>query len=262
MEIFIVDSFTDSPFRGNPAGVCLLDGEKDSSWLQKVAREMNQSETAFLLKSEDGYSLRWFTPTVEVDLCGHATLASAHTLWEKGLVPGEDTIRFHTRSGLLTAKRNGELIELNFPTEPAEECEIPEGLLEALGVKAIYVGRNRMDYIIQVETEDEVKNLSPDFNLLAKAVSRGAIVTSKSNEKGIDVVSRFFCPTIGINEDPVTGSAHCCLGPFWSKRLNKDEFQAVQVSERRGSLKVKLEGDRVILGGRAVTVLRGELTNS
>lgn len=260
MKIYQVDSFADRAFKGNPAAVCILDEKKSDDWMRDVAAEMNLSETAFLFKLEDGFSLRWFTPEVEVDLCGHATLASAHILWEQGYLKREEEARFHTRSGLLTAKYSDGWIELNFPVEPERSCEMPQGLDKALGVEIKYTGKNRMDYIAEVNSEDEVRNMKPDFNLLKSLGARGVIVTSISNSEGYDFVSRFFCPGIGIDEDPVTGSAHCCLAPYWAEKLNKNEFKAYQASKRGGMLGVTVIGERVVLSGKAVTILKGELS--
>jgi PhzF family phenazine biosynthesis protein len=227
--------------------------------MQDVARELNLSETAFLHPRGDGFGLRWFTPTVEVDLCGHATLASAHALWETGRVAAGPPIRFHTRSGQLTAERRDGWIELDFPAKPGEPAEAPAELLRALGVAAKYVGRNRLDYLVEVDTETTVRRLSPDFSLLATLPVRGVIVTSPSRDPAYDFVSRFFAPGSGIDEDPVTGSAHCCLGPFWGARLGKRDLVGYQASARGGVVRVSLRGDRVLLGGKAVTVLSGEL---
>jgi len=257
--IYQVDAFTDKPFAGNPAGVCILSEPRDEGWMQNVAREMNLSETAFLLKEQDGFNLRWFTPAVEVDLCGHATLASAHILWEAGYLKPEEQARFNTRSGLLTAERQDDWIEMNFPATPEEPAEAPADLIEALGVPAAYVGKNRFDYLVEVDSEEVVRNMQPDFTLLAKVSARGIMVTSIPSTQDYDFVSRFFAPQVGINEDPVTGSAHCCLGPYWSKRIEKNEFVAYQASPRGGVMRVRVDGDRVYLGGQAVTVLRGEL---
>jgi PhzF family phenazine biosynthesis protein len=252
-----VDAFTDKPFCGNPAAVCVLTAARDAGWMQSVAREMNLSETAFLAPDGDGFQLRWFTPTVEVDLCGHATLAAAHSLWEEGrLEPGAQA-RFHTRSGLLTARRNGTRIEMDFPAKREEPCAAPEGLAEALGAVPKYVGRNSFDYIVELDSEGVLRGIKPNFSMLAKLPVRGVIVTSLA--EGYDFVSRFFAPGSGIDEDPVTGSAHCCLGPFWSSRSGRDEFVAYQASARGGVVHVRVEGDRVHLGGQAVTVMRGEL---
>lgn len=259
LKIFQVDAFTDRPFTGNPAAVCILTEPHDANWMQDVAREMNLSETAFLYRQGDGFNLRWFTPLVEVDLCGHATLASAHVLWEEGcLMPGQQA-RFYTRSGLLMAERKGDWIELDFPAESEMRTIAPSGLVEALGVIPKYVGKNRFDYLVEVDSEETVRNLKPDFALLAEIPVRGFIITSLAASNGYDFISRFFAPRFGINEDPVTGSAHCCLGPFWKKRLNKNEFTAYQASARGGVVRVYVDKNHVHLSGQAVTVLRGEL---
>ncbi len=259
VPIFQVDAFTEKPFRGNPAAVCILPGPCNPNWMQNVAKEMNLSETAFLYKQEDGFSLRWFTPAVEVELCGHATLASAHILWEEGLLRLQEQARFHTRSGLLTAERKGDQIELIFPANPDEPASIPSGLLEGLGATPKYVGGSKFDYLVEVDSEESVRKIRPDFGLLKTLPVRGIMVTSRATTPGYDFISRFFAPREGINEDPVTGSAHCTLGPFWSKRLGKEELVAYQASERGGVLRVRVAGDRVYLGGRAVTILHGEL---
>jgi PhzF family phenazine biosynthesis protein len=258
LPIYQVDAFTEKPFSGNPAAVCLLSGSRDSVWMQNVAREMNLSETAFLQNQGEGFSLRWFTPVVEVDLCGHATLASAHILWETGLLPPKEQARFYTRSGLLTAERRGGEIELNFPAKPEEPAVPPPELPKALGVDPRYTGKSKFDYLVEVDSEETVRNLKPDFSLLKSLAIRGTVVTSRASTAGFDFVSRFFAPAVGVDEDPVTGSAHCTLGPFWSKRLGKDEFLAYQASARGGILRVRVAGERVFLGGKAVTVLRGE----
>jgi len=259
VQIFQVDAFTEKPFSGNPAAVCILPGPYRPTWMQNVAEEMNLSETAFLYKEEDGFQLRWFTPAVEVDLCGHATLASAHILWETGLLNPQEQAKFYTRSGLLTAEMKEGQIELNFPANPDEPAIAPPGLFEALGITPQYVGRSKFDYIIEVDSEESVRNVQPDFTLLKTVPVRGISVTSLASSPGYDFVSRFFAPRVGINEDPVTGSVHCTLGPFWSKKLGKNEFIAYQASERGGVLRIRVAGDRVYLGGRAVTILRGEL---
>lgn len=260
MRLLQVDAFTSEPFRGNPAAVCLLDGERDDAWMQSVAAEMNLSETAFLRPREDGFSLRWFTPAVEVALCGHATLASAHALWEEGILAPDRQARFHTKSGLLTADRNGEWIELDFPATREERADPPPGLLESLGVpNPIYVGRNKFDYLVEVASEEVVRGLEPDHTQLRRIPARGVIVTSRASGQEADFVSRFFAPGSGIDEDPVTGSAHCCLTPYWSARLGKTEMTGFQASARGGLVRVRLDGGRVKLGGRAVTVLRGTL---
>jgi PhzF family phenazine biosynthesis protein len=254
-----VDAFTATPFGGNPAAVCLLAEAREHRWMQAVAREMNLSETAFLLAEADGYRLRWFTPAVEVDLCGHATLASAHVLWEEGHLPPAAPARFHTRSGLLTADRDGDWIRLDFPALPPTAAELPAGLGRALGATPRSVGRSRFDYLVEMESADAVRALRPDHGALRAVETRGVIVTAASDTAGFDFVSRFFAPGAGIDEDPVTGSAHCVLGPFWSGRLGKREMVAYQASARGGVVRVAMAGTRVHLGGQAVTVLRGEL---
>ncbi len=257
--LYQVDAFSDVSFKGNPAAVCILEESRGETWMQSVAAEMNLSETAFLREVEDGFNLRWFTPKVEVDLCGHATLASAHILWELGHVSPGDQCRFHSKSGLLRAEKRGDWIELDFPALTEEESATPNGLAEALGVDARYVGRSREDYLVEVESEEIVRGLNPDFKALEAATIRGVMVTSRSTTPGYDFVSRVFAPGMGIDEDPVTGAAHCCLGPFWGKRLGKEELVAYQASDRGGTVRVRLGGDRVYLGGKAVTVFSGEL---
>lgn len=258
--IYQVDAFTDRPFAGNPAGVCLLPEPAAEAWMQAIAAEMNLSETAFLVRQPDGaFHLRWFTPAAEVKLCGHATLASAHILWETGVLQPGETARFHTLSGLLTATRRDGWIELDFPATPALPAEPPANLAEALGASPCYVGLNVFDYLVEVENEATVRNLRPDFTALDKFPVRGVIVTARSAAPEFDFVSRFFAPSVGVNEDPVTGSAHSCLAPYWADRLGKIAMVAHQVSPRGGVVRVRLAGDRVLLGGQAVTVLVGEL---
>lgn len=259
LQIFQVDAFTDKPFAGNPAAVCILPAPRDEAWMQNVAREMNLSETAFLHQQKDGFNLRWFTPAVEVDLCGHATLASAHVLWEAGLLAPQEQARFHTRSGLLVATCSEDGIELDFPATPDKPADASPGLVEALGVAPEYVGKSEFDYLVEVDSEEAVRSLRPDFAMLKTLTIRGIMVTSSADSSEYDFVSRFFAPGAGIDEDPVTGSAHCCLGPFWSRRFGKNEFVAYQASERGGVVRVRVEGQRVHLGGQAITVLRGEL---
>ena len=261
LRITRVDAFTNKPFGGNPAGVCLLPKPADAGWMLNVAREMNLAETAFLVKQRDGYDLRWFTPSVEVDLCGHATLASAHVLWEDGHLKPDTQARFHTKSGLLTADRRGGLIELDFPATPATAAAPPVALEEALGAHAQFVGRSQFDYLVEVESESVVRGLVPDMTAIAHIQARGVIVTSRADDASkYDFVSRFFAPQSGVPEDPVTGSAHCALAPYWSAKLGKNELVAFQASPRGGELRLRLVGDRVKIGGEAVTVLRGELT--
>ena len=259
LAIYQVDAFADKPFAGNPAAVCIVPVARDETWMQNVAREMNLSETAFLHHEDDDWRLRWFTPVVEVALCGHATLASAHILWETHQLRAAETARFHTKSGLLTAHRNGSRIEMDFPAKIAEPAGAPAGLADALGIKPVFVGRSAFDYLVEVDSPATLRAMKPNFTRLAELPVRGVIVTAHSDQPEFDFVSRFFAPASGVNEDPVTGSAHCTLGPFWQNRLNKSDFTAFQASARGGIVKVRVVGDRVFLGGQAVTVLRGEL---
>ena len=255
-----VDAFTSEPFGGNPAAVCLLPSARDEQWMQRVAAEMNLSETAFLVRRPDGFDLRWFTPVIEVALCGHATLASAHALWENGDVPRGEIARFHTKSGVLTAEQQGDWIELNFPATEAQPADAPAGLIAALGVTPRFVGKSKFDYLVEVASEDEVRNARPDFVALRALPVRGIMITSGASTAGLDFVSRFFAPGSGVDEDPVTGSAHCCLTPDWSRTLGRSDLVARQLSARGGTLRLRVDGDRVRLQGQAVTVLRGELT--
>lgn len=259
--IYQVDAFTNKPFAGNPAAVCILPQERDERWMQNVATEMNLSETAFLVRAQDGFNLRWFTPAAEVELCGHATLASAHILWETGALKPDEQARFHTLSGLLTADRRGDWYEMDFPVKSETPAEIPAGLLATLDadVQATNIIANQFDFLIEVASESIVRAIEPNFTLLSKIPVRGVIVTSRSDASDYDFVSRFFAPAVGVNEDPVTGSAHCFLSPYWSERLGRNELIGYQASARGGVVKVRLDGDRVHLGGQAVTVLRGEL---
>lgn len=259
-RIVQVDAFTNKAFSGNPAAVCVLAEPASDVWMRNVAREMNLSETAFLTPHDGGYRLRWFTPAVEVDLCGHATVASAHVLWQDGhLRPGQQA-RFHTRSGLLLADRRGDWIELDFPVKVVTPAPAPAELLPALGVEqAVFVGKNAFDYLVEIESEEKLRQLSPDHSKLRQLPVRGVIVTARSYGGEFDFVSRFFAPGSGIDEDPVTGSAHCALGPYWSERLGKTEMLAFQASARGGIIRVRLQGDRVLLGGQAVTVMTAEL---
>jgi predicted PhzF superfamily epimerase YddE/YHI9 len=302
--IYKVDSFTNQPFGGNPAGVCLLREARDERWMQSVAREMNLSETAFLVPRGGDYDLRWFTPSVEIALCGHATLASAHILWETKRLATNAPARFHTMSGLLTCTRDRDRIAMDFPTIVAVEAAPPPELLRALGVRATFAGNNKMDWLVEVDSEATVRALAPDFALLKTIPVRGVIVTARaahaakdathapsvpsrtaktelqrSSTAGArtagsstssakdasavgakyDFVSRFFAPRAGVDEDPVTGSAHCCLAPYWGTKLEKKELVGWQASARGGEVRMKWNGDRVVLSGQAVTVLRGEL---
>jgi len=265
IPIVQVDAFTSRPFAGNPAAVCVLSEARPDAWMKDVAREMNLSETAFLTPHNGDYNLRWFTPAVEVDLCGHATVASAHVLWEEGHLARGAQARFHTRSGLLLADQRGDWIELDFPAKAGVPVEPPADLLPALGLdparsEVRAVERNLFDYLVEVDSEERLRSLAPNHPALRKVEARGVIVTARpSAGSPYDFVSRFFAPGSGIDEDPVTGSAHCALGPYWMPRLGKLEFTAYQASPRGGVVRVRVAGDRVILGGQAVTVLRGEL---
>ena len=259
IRIVHVDAFTDRPYAGNPAAVCVLPEAPPEQWMRDVAREMNLSETAFLVPEDGGFRLRWFTPAVEVDLCGHATVASAHVLWQDGHLPPGAQARFHTRSGLLLADRRGDWIELDFPATPAVPADAPPGLFAALGCPDQAVMRNRFDYLLELDSEDAVRRMAPDFAALRKIEARGIIATAKASTAGYDFVSRFFAPAVGVDEDPVTGSAHCALGPYWGRVLGKTGMTAFQASSRGGVVRVRLEGDRVILGGHAVTVMTADL---
>jgi PhzF family phenazine biosynthesis protein len=260
-----VDAFTDRRYRGNPAAVCVLTESAEDRWMQDVAMEMNLSETAFVrrLDGESTFNLRWFTPDSEVDLCGHATLATAHVLWDEGWLTGGQSPRFETRSGLLTARRGPDGIELDFPCEPVGPDPVSEEdwavLRSALSTSIRFAGRNRMDLLVELEGAEIVRGIRPDIRLLEKIPVRGIIVTGKSDSEKCDFVSRFFAPRVGVDEDPVCGSAHCCLGPYWREKLGRSQLTAHQVSRRGGVVKVRVEGSRVALIGQAVTVLRGEL---
>jgi PhzF family phenazine biosynthesis protein len=260
IPIYGVDAFTSKPFGGNPAAVCVLPETRDVRWMQAVAGEMNLSETAFLVKRGEGeWDLRWFTPKVEVDLCGHATLASAHALWNEAGASRERPLRFHTKSGVLTCSLAADRIEMDFPARPPEDATPPEELFRGLPVAPSWVGRNQSDFLVEVVSEAAVRALVPDFAVLRKIPVRGVIVTARSEARGHDFVSRFFAPAAGVDEDPVTGSAHCCLAPYWAAKLGKSEMAGYQASARGGTVLVRLEGDRVVLGGNAVTVWSGGL---
>ena len=246
LPVYLVDAFADAPFTGNPAAVVPLEEPLDDATMQRIAMEMNQAETAFVLP---GLTLRWFTPTVEVDLCGHATLAAAHVFWERG---AEGVLRFKTRSGVLAAERRADGILLDFPAEPPIAAPVP------LFPDALWTGRNRMDWFVQLSDEAAVRGLKPDFAVIAALGMRGLIVTARGSET--DFVSRCFYPQSGVDEDPVTGSAHCALAPFWAERLGKTEMVGYQASRRGGAVSVSLRGDRVRLEGCAVTTLRGEFS--
>jgi len=259
-DLWLVDAFTEAPFAGNPAGVCFLDSTPPDDWMLQVARELNQAETAFLVRRDDGFGLRWFTPEVEVDLCGHATLASAHFLWSARKVRGKAPIRFHTRSGVLTAtRREGGWIELDFPASRPEPSDPPAYLLDAVKAPGAPVFRTAFDYLVVIEQPAKLRALAPDFRLLRGIETRGVIVTAPSDEPGTDFLSRFFAPAVGVEEDSVTGSAHCALAPYWCERLGQDRLVGRQVSRRGGVVRVERAGDRVRLGGQAVTVVKGKL---
>jgi PhzF family phenazine biosynthesis protein len=259
VPLWTVDAFTDRRFSGNPASVCLLEQALPDETLQAVAAEMNHSETAFLRAQDGEWALRWFTPRVEVALCGHATLASAHVLWESGRLPRDARATFHTASGLLTATLESDRIALDFPIEPADPIPEPEGLADSLGAEIVRVGRNRMDLLAELDDEATVQALRPDLTRLATQPVRGTIVTARSSAPGVDFVSRFFAPQSGVNEDPVTGSAHCALAPWWSERLGRTAMTGRQLSARGGTVGVRLSGARVHLLGTAVTVVEGKL---
>lgn len=264
IPIYQVDAFSSAPFSGNPAGVCLLDEAVSEEWMQSAAAEMNLAETAFLFPEVDSqhgecYRLRWFTPRVEVDLCGHATLASAHVLWSTGRLPPAREVKFLTKSGLLTTRVNGDEIEMDFPAEPAAPADV-NAVLEALGLEqesSRFAGRNRFDALVEID-ETMLKQVDPDFRRLAQLPFRGAIVTARSTDLAYDFVSRFFAPAAGIDEDPVTGSAHCCLAPYWSAKLGKQRLVGFQASRRGGVVTVDHRQSRVSLIGRAITVIAGE----
>lgn len=259
LTITQVDAFADRAYAGNPAAVCILPEPRPDGWMQDVAREMNLSETAFLRLQPHGWRLRWFTPTKEVDLCGHATLASAHVLWDEGRLEANEPARFRTASGLLTAQRRDGWIEMNFPAEAPALAEVPVSVAAALGVEPVWLGKNRLDYIVEIGDEEAVRAITPDLGRLSRLPARGVIVTARANGGEYDFVSRYFAPAFGVPEDPVTGSSHCALGPYWAPRLRKRDMVGYQASARGGKVRVTVAGDRVLLSGQAVTVLRGEL---
>lgn len=255
-----VDAFTDRPFHGNPAAVCLLDATRDEDWMQSVAAEMNLAETAFVSPRDGGFDLRWFTPTCEVDLCGHATLASAHALWETRRLRAGTTARFHTKSGWLSAEQRDDLIELDFPATPADPAPaFATSLAAAVRAPVEWAGRSRFDLVARLGSADAVRRATPDYALVGALPCRGVIVTAPGDDGVHDFVSRFFGPQSGVDEDPVTGSAHCALAPYWAAIFSRDTLVGFQASPRGGTVRVRLHGDRVLLSGHAVTVLRGEL---
>lgn len=259
--LYLIDAFVDQPFSGNPAGVCLLPSEPSTRWMQQVALEMNQSETAFVWpKAEGSWELRWFTPLVEVNLCGHATLAAAHALWHhfsNTLV--HDRIEFYTRSGLLTATRIGGEIQLDFPADQPRSRDLPIEIFQLLGKSPVWFGRGSEDILVILSSADEVEDFVPDLNLISSVTERGMILSAPGKPgSGLDMVSRFFAPRVGIAEDPVTGSAHCLLAVYWGYRLGKARMQARQASARGGLLTLKTQGNRVLLTGKARIMLTGE----
>jgi PhzF family phenazine biosynthesis protein len=257
-ELHLVDAFTGTPFRGNTAAVCILKEPADPAWMKQVATEIKQSETAFLLPVPGGWNLRWFTPLQEVDLCGHGTLAAAFVLWENGTVKPGLPISFETLSGTLTAQKDGDWITLDFPAEPITAAGPVSGLKEALRIEPVFTGRNRFDILAELPSADDVCTLDPDTGALAALLTRGVIVTAVSDLPQYDFVSRFFAPSLGVAEDPVTGSAHCCLGPYWGEKLKKTGLVGFQCSARGGLVHVTLNGGRVILGGHAVHIFSGK----
>lgn len=259
VKITQVDAFTNRPFTGNPAAVVVLSDIPTDAWMQDVAREMNLSETAFLLQHEEGFDLRWFTPLMEVELCGHATLASAHVLWENEVVAPEEEIRFHTRGGELRAWREDGWIAMDFPLRAAQEIRTPAELPAALGVHPVWVGRSHEDLLVVLDSEKQVRSLRPDSILLRRLNVRGVIVTSEAVSAGSDFVSRFFAPRVGVDEDPVTGSAHCTLAPYWEERLGRTDLVGYQVSSRGGKVRTRVHDNRVLLFGQAITVLQAQL---
>ena len=259
IPFFLVDAFTEKPFQGNPACICLLESPAHEEWMQKVAMEMNQAETAFLVPGGEAFQLRWFTPAAEVALCGHATLASAHILWETDTIGEDQPAMFDTKSGRLTCNRAANRISMDFPAKPAKEAQLPNRLTESISGTPVWTGQNGMDALVELSSEAEVRELEPDFAGLSGADVRGVIVTARSTSADYDFVSRFFAPGLGVREDPVTGSAHCCLCPYWAEKLGKEKMTGYQASKRGGFVGVRLCGERVILSGSAVTVVKGEL---
>ncbi len=257
--LFQVNAFSDQAFNGNPAAVCLLDTAKPDSWMQSVAAQMNLSETAFLTPLGNAFSLRWFTPLKEVDMCGHATLASAHILWQQGIADKQDTIHFDTLSGELTATLQNDCIELDFPRLSLKPIETPRELIEILGITPTFSAMFGEKHLFEIEDQQQLEQLTPDFSALKSIPARGVSITCKSRDSKYDFVSRYFAPWVGINEDPANGSSHCALTPYWANHFGKNELTAYQASERGGELTLRLAGDRVKISGKAITVLKAEL---
>ena len=265
VPLTIVDAFAERPFTGNPAAVCLLDAPAPEAWMQAVAAEMNLSETAFVTPGDPrdpAFGLRWFTPEVEVDLCGHATLASAHVLFETGALAPDAEARFETASGPLTVRQLDGGLAMDFPATPPEAAALSPAFADLFG-PSTWTGRTRFDVFVELASEAAVRQLEPDHAAIARLDARGVIVTARADaEARYDVVSRFFAPGSGVPEDPVTGSAHCAIGPYWAPRLGRDAVACYQASQRGGHVAVTVRGDRVDLVGRAVTVARGDLAIS
>lgn len=260
MKFCTVDTFTDTLFKGNPAAVCVIGEFPSDDFMQSIATEVNLSETAFIVPlNGNHFDIRWFTPKVEVSLCGHATLAAAHVLWTEMEIVTTEEIYFESKSGVLKAWRDDDGITLDFPAHYVEPISIPEGLIEALGVSPVSVGQANDDCLVELHSAQEVINLSPDIARLANIDCRGIIITAEGNaDTDYDFVSRFFAPKVGVTEDPVTGSSHCKLATYWSERLGKNVFNAYQASKRGGYVKVRHEGERVLLTGHAVTAFSGK----
>lgn len=262
IPVSVVDAFADKPFEGNPAAVCLTESPLDPALMQRIAAEMNLSETSFLVPTGESYSLRWFTPVTEVDLCGHATLASAHALWESGALGLDRSALFDTRSGRLTCRRDGGLIAMDFPADPFRATDLGPSAAAALRATPTEVVRGRFDLLARFEKEEEILAIAPDFGVMKEIPVRGIIVTAPAQRPGFDFVSRFFAPALGVPEDPVCGSAHCTLGGYWRLRLGKDNLVGRQVSARGGTVSVRANQERVVLAGKAVTVIKGQIESA
>jgi PhzF family phenazine biosynthesis protein len=260
VPLFWVDAFCDHPFSGNPAAVCLLDAPREDAWMQALAGELGLSETAYVQPEGDAFGLRWFTPTMEMSLCGHATLAAAHVLWETRCLSSDVPARFPTLGGLLECQLHGDWIEMDFPAEPVQPFDLLPDLLGGLPEEIVWTGRSRLDFVAELKDEEAVRSMIPDLEAIRKLDARALIVTAAASTKGLDFVVRCFAPQSGIPEDPATGSAQCTLAPYWSKRLGKSELVSYQASARGAILRAQPRGLRVAISGRAVTVFGGELT--